>query len=188
MAPQSAANEPAPPTVAELKAFDELITAGYFNENCYRADMRSVLLGWLQDRVEEIPILIRRYRVSGPELLPPLLELANNLNNLFEKIDNLCGGSHSYLAMGGIGMTGGMGKFFNAFLRIWDELSPVLQRYRLLARAYDEAYKQGKVINLKVEGFGLNELRKQLIEKLNALQVTLQKLVAGICESLNQRS
>jgi len=183
--PQGAADEPEPPTFEELENFDLLITSGYFQGNGYRTGMRSICLSWLQVREEEMTLWIHRYRVIGPELHAPLLELRNNLVGLYDRIDGLCIGSQPYLATGNVRMNDIVRKALEEFVEIWDDVPPLFQRYLLFARSYDEAYRQGKVINVNAAGLKPDELSKELIAKLKLLQRALMRLVNGIRDLLN---
>jgi hypothetical protein len=183
--PQDAADEPAPPTFEELENFDHLITSGYFQGNGYKAEMKLICLSWLQFREEELALWIHRYRMSEPELLrQSLLELYKNIVSLYERLDHLCGGSQSYLGAGDVRINEATQKAFDEFVEVWDEMPPLLRNYLLFAKSYEDAYRLGKVINVRAPGLDPNELNKKLFEKLKVLQKALTRLAKGIRDLL----
>ena len=128
---------------------------------------------------------INRYRISEPELLhPALLQLYKNLTGLYERLDHLCGGSQSYLATGNVRMNQGTQKAFEEFVEIWDEIPPLLRNYLLFAKSFENAYRLGKVINVRAPGLDPDELNKKLLEKLRVLQKALARLVNGLRDLL----
>jgi hypothetical protein len=186
--PSGAPGEPAPPkreqsapTVEELENFDLLITSGYFEDNGYQVGMRDVCLAWLQFREAEIELWIRSHRKSGLENLHESLHtLYGNLVDLYTKMDGLCGGSNSYLAVGGIAVNEEIQTELDEFVDIWDEMRPVLQRYLLFAKSFEEAYQQGKTADVDLPGLTPDELEKSLIGKLKLLQKAMTRLARGI--------
>ncbi|MGP7998904.1 MAG: hypothetical protein ACLPKI_16540 [Streptosporangiaceae bacterium] len=124
----------------------------------------------------------RDFRLKGSELYETLTSIRSNAENLFKKMDRLCEGPRSYLAVSLGKLPAKTQAYYAEFLVAYDGICDVLREYIAYANHYNVRYKIGERPDTKPPL--PPEMREDLFGKLNLLEEALRNLA----ESLEDQS
>jgi len=180
MGPPDDASESGSPDGSELK-FDQLLISESFSPDNYEEYSLTTCVSWLRSREYEASMWALNYRLNRSELHETLVGIRSNLVVMFRKMDRLCGGSRSYLAVSLGEVPIKTQKLYKEFLAANDGIGDVLEEYIAYANHYKTKYAKGEIPDTKPpRARQPPEMREELFEKLDLLQAALRNLAASL--------
>ena len=136
MDPPDDASESGLPAGRELE-FDKLLISESFSREKRGDHSLTTCVRWLRLREYEASIWQRDFRLNRSQLHETLTGIRGNLEKLFIKMDRLCEGPRSYLAVGLGEVPAKIKNYYKEFLRAYDGICDVLREYIAYANHYN---------------------------------------------------
>ena len=164
--------------------FEELLISEAFGSEYYESTHKQACFDWLESRPNQIYIWIDSYISGGPELHQRLLELRENMAELYGQINNLCSGPRSYLSIGEIYWDQTSKDALKEYREAHSSLEAHFHSYLIFGKAWDKAYETGELLDVDRPGLKPDELEQGLMERLHLIQSALNCLAGTLHEPL----
>ena len=161
--------------------FGKLLLSGDFSEGNREDYPLTVCVSWLRLRRHQVSMWERDFRQHQSELLKALVDIREDLANLYNRMDRLCEGENCYLYLTLSTLPPAVQDYYGEFLTAYDHISRVLRRYVAYAHHYETNYEKGEMPEDEPE-----DLQEKLFENFDLLKEALRNLAEELAPLVAQ--